>query len=216
MESTSSKQDIRDKLSFKHINRICFLKLAFKRVFIRNLALAASTLLGLTVAAPAAQESRQTFTPGTLNNTQEFYLKMVVTDGPTTYQEYALETYHTGAGMADPVFTNSTGSPAFLNGTNLQFDANAYPFAANGFPSDTNYARWEPVTITSGYGSGGWLNNGSAGIVQDNEEFDGWLVCEWFHGVNAPQLFQMIKGFDGDAYDFSCSCSRVVLLPEYI
>lgn len=183
-------------------------------VFIRNLALAASTLLGLTAAAPAVFNSRQ-FTPGTQNNTQEFYLKMFVTDGAPTYTGYSLEAWHTGAGTADPVFVSGTGSPAFLNGTNLQFDVSQFAFSADGFPSDTNYARWEPVTIGSGYGSGGWVNNGSAGIVQDNEEFDGWLVCEWFHGTNAPQLFQMIKGFDGDAYVFPSSCSRVVLLPQY-
>ncbi|KAE8452246.1 hypothetical protein EG329_000945 [Mollisiaceae sp. DMI_Dod_QoI] len=183
-------------------------------VFIHNLALAASTLLGLAAAAPTLS-TRQTYVPGTLNNTQEFYIKMVVTDGPTTYQEWALEAYHTGAGLADPVFTNTTGSPAFLNGTNLQFDVDAYPFSANGYPSDTNYARWESITITSGYGSGGWVNNGPDGLEQNNEEFDGWLVCEWYHGTNAPQLFQMIKGFDGDAYDIPSSCSRVLLFPEF-
>ncbi|KUJ08117.1 uncharacterized protein LY89DRAFT_691392 [Mollisia scopiformis] len=180
-------------------------------VFIRNIALAATTLLGLTSAAPALS-ARQ----ASVNNTQEFYIKLVVTDGPTTYQEWALEAYHTGAGLADPVFTNTTGSKAFLNGTNLQFDLNGYTLGASANAGDTNYARWEPVTIGSGYGTGGWLNNGSAGIVQDNEEFDGWLVCEWYHGLNAPQLFQWIKGFDAPTDVFPSSCSRVILLPEYI
>lgn len=182
-------------------------------VFLRNLALAASAFLGLAMAAPL--ETRQTYTPGTLNNTQEFILKMFVTDGSSKYTGYALEAYHTGAGLADPVFTNGTGSRAFLNGTNLQFDVAAFPFAANAEPGDTNYARWEPVTIASGYGSGGFVNEQSAGIVSDNPEFDGWLVCEWFHDINAPQLFQMIKGFDVDPYVFPETCSRVVLLPQY-
>lgn len=183
-------------------------------VFISTLALAATTLLGIASASPLS--TRQTYVPGTQNNTQEFYIKMVVTDGLTKYEEYSLEAWHTGAGLADPVFVNTTGSRAFLNGTNLQFDVNQYPFSANGFPSDTNYARWEPIDITSGYGSGGWANAGPDGIVQTNEEFDGWLVCEWFHGTNAPQLFQMIKGFDGDAYDIPSSCARVLLFPEFI
>jgi len=198
-------------------------------VSFRYLAIAATTIA--TIASAAPTEKRQTFTPGALNNTQEFYIRMTVTDGDTKYTQYAckfldlllyhlltfpVETYHTGAGMADPVFTNSTGSRAYLNGTNLQFDVSPYPFSANAFPSDTNYARWEPVTITSGYGSGPWVNNGPDGLQIDQEEFDGWIVCEWYHGINAPQLFQMIKGFDAPAYTIPSSCARVLLFPEFI
>lgn len=147
---------------------------------------------------------------------------MTVTDGLTKYNQWKLQAYHTGAGLADPVFapTSDSGSRAYLNGTNLQFDVSPFPFSANGFPSDTNYARWEPITIASGYGSGAWVNNGPDGIEIDNDEFDGWLVCEWFHGCNAPQLFQMIKGFDSSAectaYDIPSSCARVLLFPQWI
>lgn len=191
-------------------------------VSMRNLVLAASALVGLTTAAPAVKETRQTFVPGTLNNTREFYIGMVVTDGLTKYTGWKLQAYHTGAGLADPVFvpTSDSASRAYLNGTQLQFDVSPYPFSANGFPSDTNYARWEPVTISSGYGSGAWVNNGPDGLEIDNEEFGGWLVCEWFHGCNAPQLFQMIKGFDTGAectaYDVPSSCARVLLFPGFI
>jgi len=129
-----------------------------------------------------------------------------------------VETYHTGAGMADPVFTSDPSSKAraFLNGTNLQFDVNPYPFSLNAFPSDDNYARWEPTTITSGFGTGYFVNNGPDGIQVDNEEHGGWIVCEWYHGVNAPQLFQLIKGFDDDAYDLPATCANVLLFPVYI
>jgi hypothetical protein len=123
--------------------------------------------------------------------------------------------YHTGAGTADPVFASAAGSPAYLNGTNLQFDVSAFPFSANGFPSDTNYARWEPITISSGYGTGPWINDGPNGLQVDQEEHDGWIVCEWFHGVNAPQLFQMIKGFDTEPYTIPSSCARVLLFPVF-
>ena len=130
-----------------------------------------------------------------------------------------VEAWHTGAGEADPVFVSSTPSPAYLNGTNLQFDVSPYPFSANGLPSDTNYGRWEPVTITSGYGSGPWSNNGSFGLQVVAEESDGWLVCEWYHGANAPQLFQLIAGFDGvgaAAHDVPSSCGPVLLIPKWI
>lgn len=129
--------------------------------------------------------------------------------------------YHTGAALADPVFDASQRSRAFLNGTNLQFDVGAYPLGMNALASDTNYARWEAVTISIGYGSGEFFDNGSTGLQVDSEEHDGWIVCDWDHGDNAPQLFQMIKGFDNvdglDPYqDIPSSCSRVLLLPEWI
>jgi hypothetical protein len=127
-----------------------------------------------------------------------------------------VEAYHTGAGLADPVFTNGTGSRAFLNGTNLQFDVDPFPFSMNASPSDDNYARWENVGITSGFGSGTWENQGSAGLQVTEEEADGWVVCEWVHGFNSPQLFQMVKGFDAPAYEVPSSCARVLLFPLFI
>lgn len=133
---------------------------------------------------------------------------------------FLVETYHTGAGLADPVFSPTPTSRAFLNGTNLQFDVDAYPFSMNAFPSDTNYGRWEPVTLSSGYGSGDFVNEASAGIQVNDPEADGWIVCEWNHGDNAPQLFQMIKGFDDvglNPYtDIPATCARVILFPQWI
>jgi hypothetical protein len=60
-----------------------------KMVSIRNLALAAATMIGLTTAAPAEKVGRQTFMPGTQNNTQEFYIHLNVTHGPTTYNGWS-------------------------------------------------------------------------------------------------------------------------------
>lgn len=204
-------------------------------VSVRSLALAASTLVGLAHAVPTPQGSGlPPYTPGTLNNTQEFHIVMKVTAGPKTYNNwyrtyllssllhssqltFQVQTYHTGAGMADPVFfpTVASASRAFLNGTNLQFDASPYPFAANGAPGDTNYARWEPITVSAGYGQGAWVIDAHAGLIGTDEEFAGWLVCEWYHGTDAPQLFQWIKGFAGDTSIFPSSCSKVNLIPKY-
>jgi len=36
-------------------------------------------------------------------------------------------------------------------------------------------ARWEPTTITSGFGSGSFYNDGTNGIQVDNAEHDGWV-----------------------------------------
>ncbi|KAL3418127.1 hypothetical protein PVAG01_09842 [Phlyctema vagabunda] len=190
-------------------------------VLFRSIAVAASALAGLVSALPAEIAARQTYTPGTLNNTREFYISMTVTDGPTTYNGWQLEAYHTGAGLADPVFVAGAGSRAYLNGTSLQFDVSPYAFGAEAFASDTNYARWEPVSISSGYGSQNFVNQGPAGLQVDSEEHDGWIVCEWFHDRNAPQLFQLIAGFDTvgglDPYtDIPATCARVLLFPQWI
>lgn len=63
-------------------------------IAIRSLTLLASALLGFTAAAPTKHEARQTWVPGTLNNTQEFYLHMTVTDGPTKYNGWACKYSH--------------------------------------------------------------------------------------------------------------------------
>jgi hypothetical protein len=54
-------------------------------VSLRYIALAASSIVGFAYAAPAEIASRQTFVPGTLNNTREFYISMAVTDGYAKY-----------------------------------------------------------------------------------------------------------------------------------
>lgn len=58
-------------------------------VAMRSLTLLAFVLLGFTAAVPTQHEARQTWVPGTLNNTQEFYIRMTVTDGPTKYNNWA-------------------------------------------------------------------------------------------------------------------------------
>jgi len=83
-----------------------------------------------------------------------------------------------------------------------------------------------PTTITSGFGSGSFYNDGTNGITGDNAEHDGWvsiprtllikqiawtppslqIVCEWYHGINAPQLFQMIKASDDPSTDIPATC----------
>jgi hypothetical protein len=57
-------------------------------VSIRNLALAASTIIGLASAKPVVSKRQDAWTPGTLNNTREFYLHMQITDGPNEFYKY--------------------------------------------------------------------------------------------------------------------------------
>jgi len=53
------------------------------------------------------------------------------------------------------------------------------------------------------------------GLTLTDEEFGGWLVCEWFHGVNLPQLFVLIDGFDSPKGDYPATCAEVLLRPQY-
>lgn len=71
-------------------------------------------------------------------------------------------------------------------------------------------------SIGIGYGSAGFALAGSRGLVVDSEQFDGWLVCEWYHGVNLPQLFQLIKVFDNPNNIFPASCAKAKLIPKWI
>ncbi|KAI9052594.1 hypothetical protein LZ554_003937 [Drepanopeziza brunnea f. sp. 'monogermtubi'] len=189
-------------------------------VSLRPLVLAYAAAAGLASAAPSISNLAKrpaSFVPGTVNNTREFYIAMVVTEGHflTKYNGQQIEAYHTGAGLADPVF-KVAGTPAYLNNTQLQFDANAYPFSLVASAGDTNYARWEPTSIGISYGSTGFANAGSKGIIINSTEFGGWLVCEWFHGANLPQLFQLIKGFNAPGDVYPASCARVKLIPKWI
>jgi len=185
-------------------------------VSFRNIAQAAA-IFGLASAmpAPASADIVARQTP-VQNNTQEFWLTLETITGPTTYNGWILEAYHTGAGLADPVFAATPATPAFLNSTQLQFDQKTnivVPFSVTASVYDGNYARWEPVTISSGYGTAGFVNT-DEGIIIDSEEFAGWLVCEWYHSDNAPQLFQLINGFVGTD-PFPSTCSTVQLIPVY-
>ena len=47
----------------------------------RNLSLAVLAIIGTISAAPGEMAKRQTFAPGTLNHTQEFYITMHTNDG---------------------------------------------------------------------------------------------------------------------------------------
>ena len=55
-------------------------------VLLLKFALAASAIIGLVPSLAAAVTGRQTWVPGTQNNTREFYLSMVVTNGYITYE----------------------------------------------------------------------------------------------------------------------------------
>lgn len=97
-------------------------------LFTKTAILSALTIATTTLASPLAVRQQD-----------EFYLK--TSNDSLGRNGLYIGGYHTGAGLADAVaWPNTTyGSPAFLNGTYLQFALNSAP---SGFypETDTNYA----------------------------------------------------------------------------
>ncbi|GAB1210841.1 hypothetical protein APSETT445_009639 [Aspergillus pseudonomiae] len=86
--------------------------------------------------------------------------------------------YHTGAGFNDAVLTSDVGtaSPAFLNGTNVQFSLDTpFPWGLVMRPQN-NYGAWEPVEINTGYGTGSFSINDDGLNWSEQQGFGGWLA----------------------------------------
>jgi hypothetical protein len=110
------------------------------------------------------------------------------------------------------------------------------------------YAGWQPVRIDLGYGGsapgshGFFINstglqwNSSSGSSTASNQFNGWVVCDWWHGesttlrgdlyihdtitdssfsfvTGVPQLFFRLAGFNTPLPE---SCADVYLKVEYI
>jgi len=150
-----------------------------------------------------------------LNTSREYLLHTELKPGQGSTKKHFdnlwLVASHTGAGLNDAVLysNKSYAIKGFENATNITqsngepyfnqlFDlGGAFPY--DMFVQDVNfYAAWEPVRIDAGSGSGGWFMN-SSGLQLNtyptgpagSNQFGGWLVCDWWHGV--PQLFQKLR-----------------------
>ena len=150
-----------------------------------------------------------------LNTSREYLLHTELKPGQGSSKKHFdnlwLVASHTGAGLNDAVLysNKSYAIKGFENATTVkQSDGEPYfnqlfdlggEFPYDMFVADVNfYAAWEPVRINAGSGTGGWffnstglqLNTAPTGPAGTNQ-FGGWLVCDWWHGV--PQLFQKYK-----------------------
>ncbi|KAJ5722653.1 hypothetical protein N7488_000688 [Penicillium malachiteum] len=163
--------------------------------FFASLALMAATAL----AGPIGVRSTHA--------TSEFKLKThgATIDALNNLYVYA---YHSGAGLNDAVLSSnaSEATPFWItNGTvyaDLE-DSYSWGLSING---DTDEASWEPVVIDADGGESGYSITHGKLVGSSEEEFDGWLVCPWYH--NAPQLFGLVSGFDAV---IPSSCSKVTL-----
>lgn len=183
------------------------------------LALSGSVLLAsLVSAAPASTE---------LYHGRKFHLKVKNSSNAKLHLDGTyLTTYHTGAALADAVFTTrrSEAAVVFLNHTNFQFDLPGldYPFSLSAPEGYSNYARWAPTGIEAGYGGGGFRLDATKGVVGVKDGIAaGWVVCQWSHGKNVPQLFVAVRGSEGKVdskglVGLPDTCANVRLLPEYV
>ncbi|KAL5349358.1 hypothetical protein ACLOAV_005648 [Pseudogymnoascus australis] len=149
-------------------------------------------VLGVAAAAPATGDP-----------SKPYRLKTTVVSGDATKNNLYVQSYHTGAGLNDVALVAEGGSAAFINGTYQQFD-----LSSSTFPSGLvlaygeTYTRWLRTEINAGYGDEGFSFNGS-GLVSDNPQFQGWLACDWNHGV--AQLFWQYYYTD---LDLPSSCAK--------
>jgi hypothetical protein len=131
-----------------------------------------------------------------------------------------VETYHTGAGLADPVFGPNTTNAArtYLNGTHPPIRRERGPIFRLGVPF--RHQLWALGTRANGDGVwDGDVGDRSrgGGIVVTEEAFGGGLVCEWFsRGGCAAAFFSGLMGLRGIEGMVPRSCARVKLVLEYI
>lgn len=129
-----------------------------------------------------------------------------------------LTAFHTGAGTNDAVFTTSKDSAAtgFLNetadGSFQEFDfGTEFPWSLEiGYEP---YTAWAPVTINAGLADAGngFFTFTPSGLVWNVTQFDGWLVCDWWHTV--PQLFWKTDVAYSNS-SLPTSCAEVYLVKE--
>lgn len=141
-----------------------------------------------------------------------------------------LNPYHVGAAENDVVFdSHPSNEPTYLNGTNLQFNftsstgSSGYniPYSLT-LPIEVEYASWQPTKANVGFGDnyGGfwinatglqWTSDAAMNTTAKDNEFSGWLACNWWHGV--PQLFWR------NAHQYSpatSSCAEIELKVQFI
>lgn len=150
--------------------------------------------LALLVSAVAANPILRT-----RDTPKNFHLKTTGADN-SAHNDLYVYGYHTGAGFNDAVLTSDVGtaSPAFLNGTNVQFSLDTpFPWGLVMRPQN-NYGgklpppsscpdlgtkehrinistAWEPVEINTGYGSGSFSINDDSLEWSEQQGFGGWL-----------------------------------------
>ncbi|GAM89920.1 hypothetical protein ANO11243_079600 [Dothideomycetidae sp. 11243] len=173
------------------------------------------------------------------NTTREFKLVSEVIPGQAAdlarFNGLEVTGYHSGAGLNDAVLLPSpNGGKAFFNVTNpvvkrpngepyynLIFDLGGdYPWAPQILDVDF-YAEWLPVAINIGNltSGGAWFAEPEHGGVQfsygpgqtGQNEFGGWLVCDWFRGV--PQLFTKLSYYNSTN---PSSCASVYLRRHFL
>ncbi|KAF2811631.1 uncharacterized protein BDZ99DRAFT_559790 [Mytilinidion resinicola] len=158
---------------------------------------------------------------------------------PSHLANLYLTSFHTGAGLADPVLapSASAGADFFLNSTASEYGAGTVLQVANpagyiwGFQFEwAAYSGWAGVTLNAAGGAAsGWVVGitgegtvgGRAEVVVGYEGSGtaagggapGWLVCDWWHAV--PQLFLRDPYRDPKFYPAPSSCAEVDLVMEF-
>ncbi|KAF2403506.1 hypothetical protein EJ06DRAFT_281239 [Trichodelitschia bisporula] len=144
----------------------------------------------------------------TAQNDTWFHVRTATLPPSPQHNALWVTAYHTGAGLSDAALLSSL-APAHmgrLDNSSLLWFNSTPPFGWN--LRYGAYTLWNPVTIDGGSGSGGFAVEGG-NIVHKSEQWGGWLVCDWNHGV--PQLFWLDGGRTQPETKLPVSCNRVEL-----
>jgi len=166
-----------------------------------SLVLAAAGLVEVAVTASSLS---------TRQDSSKTVLRTRVLTGDFSKDGLYIQAYHTGAGLNDATLTSniSEASPVYLNESYLLFDLDSdFPWGMK-LAYNQYYTEWLDVEINAGYGDGGFFIS-SSGLVSNNTEWRGWLVCDWYHLT--PQLFWRYYFTD---FALPCNCASVELCLE--
>ncbi|PGH27072.1 hypothetical protein AJ80_01258 [Polytolypa hystricis UAMH7299] len=141
-----------------------------------------------------------------------FYYLRTANSGVPAHDGLYVSSFHTGAGLSDAVVQPVRGDAAkgFLKDTHQQFQIGDELEWAMVMGVDANFSRWDSVHINAGRGTPGFSIDAGKLHWKEDGEFQGWLVCNWWHGI--PQLFWI----ESPDVPYPEGCSRPVLEVEYI
>ncbi|KMP06255.1 hypothetical protein CISG_02391 [Coccidioides immitis RMSCC 3703] len=114
-----------------------------------------------------------------------------------------LSSYHIQAGASDAVLVPDVerASKGFLSGSNQMISSES-EISWGMVLNAPKYSQWANVQIRAGDTTDGFFLDGDRLLWRDDDEFRGWLVCDWWHGL--PQLFWVPSARNETSYPSSC------------
>ncbi|KAJ5804860.1 hypothetical protein N7474_010747 [Penicillium riverlandense] len=127
------------------------------------------------------------------------------------FNDLYVSTYHVSSTTSDAVLQGAKEAQKFSFGNGTVVMDVESPLKWEMELVTVNEAEWNPVQVNVNAGAGGkGFSVQKTGLEgAKDQEFGGWLACDWYHGV--PQLFFLAKEYKAH---IPSTCSKVQLKPE--